>query len=812
MKKLKTIFIIACFLFTLFIGKYAISGELFGSKACHSVELTGTSVTCHGLSDGSASLNITGGSGNFTIIWSTGAENVYSITDLPAGIYHVNVLDNDNQCVAIDIIYISQPDVLQADMNVVNVSCHGEESGEILLNVTGGTAPYLFEWSNSATTQNNLELTAGNYSVTVTDTNDCETVNSAELTQPEMELFSSYTVSEVLCHNESNGAIDLHVWGGSPPYTFNWNNNEYFTQNINNLPAGTYEVIIKDAKNCENTHNIILENPELFEISGLATDNICYGESLGQIEVTPAGGTPPYSYIWANPEFILNQYSSTIHNLQNNQYYLTVSDNNNCVVYEEFWISSPDPILTEITGTNVSSPGNNDGQIFLSVEGGVAPYSFAWSNGVITQNNPNVPAGTYYVTITDSNSCTKHATYVVSEPSDELLFTYQIVNVTCNGGNDGEIHTSPQGGVPPYTFVWSTGSNLPDISELQAGTYVLTLTDANMVEFVDTMIVSQPDPFVFTYMESEPSCYGYSDGSIYLTVSGGVSPYSYFWYDNNSLLIGSNMELTNIKAGIYNVEAIDNMGCSGNYSVAIGQPTPLELTITTNPVQCYGDPVGSITAGVSGGTPPYYYQWSTEATEPVIHNLGQGNYSLTVTDNNGCTTSGNAVITQPEKLKLELFPNNISCSDQSDGYIMSQVSGGSGGYQYLWSNGQSGSDIYDLPEGTYHLTVTDIFNCSVEKYAEIFADEVACLNIPNTFTPNGTGINDEWVIRNIDLYPDCLMQIFNSWGQIVFESKGYTKNWDGTFNGNPLPAGTYYYILSFSNGLETLTGTVTIIK
>ncbi len=812
MKRLKTILFVTCFAFSIIADKYALSNELFDSKGCHSVELTSTNVSCYSLSDGSANLNIIGGSGNFSITWSTGAEDVYSITDLPAGIYHVNVLDTDNQCIAIDVVVISEPNALETLMSVSNVNCHGEESGEILLNVLGGTTPYSFVWSNSATTQNNLELGAGNYSVTVTDNNDCVNTNEAEVLQPEMELNSSYEISEVLCHNDSNGAINVSVWGGTPPYTFNWNNNEYFIQNLNSISAGTYELLIKDGKNCENTHNIILGNPELLEISGSATDNLCYGQNFGQIEVTPTGGTPPYSYTWANPEFILNHYSGIVENLQNNHYYVTVSDNNNCIVSDEFEITSPDAIVTEITGTNVSSFGGNDGQIYLSVEGGVPPYSFNWSNGVDTQDNLNVTAGTYDVTITDSNSCNEYESFVISEPSEQLLFSHTIINVTCNGGDDGEIHAHPEGGVPPYTYSWSTGSTMSNISNLHAGTYVLTLTDANMVEYVDTMTVSQPDPFVFTYLYSLPSCHGFSDGSIYLSVEGGDSPYSFSWYDNDSILVGSNADLTNIQAGSYTVELIDNLGCGGNYAVNLNQPSQLELSINKNHIQCYGEPTGSITIGVNGGTPPYSYLWSNGSYYTSINDLNAGTYSLTVTDNNACTVSGSTVITQPEVLNAELFPFDISCLNQSDGHITSQVSGGSGGYQYLWSTEETNPDIYDLAEGTYSLTVTDIFGCAVEKTAEIITKEVSCLNIPNTFTPNGTGINDEWVIRNIHLYPDCLMQVFNSWGQLVFESKGYTENWDGTYNGNPLPAGTYYYILSFSSSLETLTGTVTIIK
>ena len=465
-----------------------------------------------------------------------------------------------------------------------------------------------------------------------------------------------------------------------------------------------------------------------------------------------------------------------------------------------------------ISGEDVTALGGTDGQIYFSVDGGVPPYSFDWSNGVSTADNLNVGSGIYEVTVLDMNSCSIYASIQINEPLEALTFSYISNNVSCHGSVDGDIYSYANGGTPPYQYLWSTGSTLPYLINLSAGNYVLTLTDFNSVEFIDTVIITQPEPLEFLHTSEAPRCFGFNDGSIDLSISGGTAPYRYYWYDPSFALAGLTQDLMNIGAGQYTVEVIDTMGCIGNYSVVLTQPSSLTLSVSGSDIQCAGGTTGSITTTVSGGTTPYTYLWSNALTTPNINSLTVGQYTVTVSDANGCIAFTGASIIEPEPISVELVSYSTSCIDQTDGSISSSVDGGSGGYNYYWSNGETTEDISNLPAGDYTLSVTDIFGCEANEMAKVEINNVACLSIPNTFSPNNDGINDTWVIHNINLYPDCFMQVFNQWGTIVFESQSYSQEWDGTYMGNPLPAGTYYFILSFDESLETIKGTITIIK
>lgn len=810
--KMKTVLLsLVVFALIGFSNSYAANNNE-PKQPCHSVYLTGTNVSCHGLEDGYAEMQIVGGSGNFDIAWSNGAENVSSISDLPAGFYHVYVVDTDNGCSAFNIINITQPNALTTNVSVENVKCHGEETGSAIVAIQGGTSPYNIEWSNSSNNAEISNLTVGDYDVTITDDNDCVATNSANISQPAQALGSSYEATEVLCHDDSNASIDVAVWGGTPPYTFNWNNNEYSSQNLNNIPAGNYELIITDNMNCENTFSVNIANPPVLELEVSGSSNLCYGDQTGHVSLTVTGGTPEYSYKWANSQLMLSYNTAEIENLPNSTYFATVTDANGCSLSSQYEVTSPEQLSSSITGTDVTSYQGTDGQIELEAEGGVPPYSYIWSNGLTTQNLSNVEAGLYEVTITDQNGCTEYNSIYIEEPSEELEFTYVKKDVSCHGENTGEIYIHATGGTPPYSYLWSTGSTLSYIINLQAGTYTITITDANETVVVDTINIYQPEPFVLSHTKTDPSCYGFSDGEIALSVDGGVTPYKFFWYDSNFALAGFTQNLQNVSVGTYTVRVIDTLGCETSYSLDIDQPTPINLSVSEDNVQCAGDATGSITSYVSGGTPPYSYYWSNGATDASLTGLSSGHYKLTVSDSHGCLADTEAYITESDPLWIGLYPNNTSCEDQSDGWIESEVSGGSGGYTYLWSNSETYNAVYDLAPGEYSLTVTDIYGCTEVETSVVDAANIACLNIPTSFSPDGDGINDDWVIQNIHLYPDCLMQVFNQWGTLLFESHGYTENWDGTYNGNPLPAGTYYYILSFSNNMETIKGTITIVK
>lgn len=783
-----------------------------GKSACPILEINSSNVSCYSGSDGSAQLTVTDGSGDFTIEWSNGQTDVLTLTNLIAGYYHVNVTDNVSGCSKTAFVNITQPQPLQSNITVTEVNCYGDNTGAIEMSLSGGSMPYGVYWSNGANTQNINNLTAGDYSVTVTDSKGCVLTDEATIEQPAQAIAISSSVTEILCAGDSNGAVNIDVWGGTPPYAYTWNGGVYSSQDISGLSAGSFDLLITDDKGCEHSESFVLEEPPILEMTAAVSQNMCFGVNDGEIELSVSGGTQPYNYAWADGNNMLNINQAHMTELSNNQYFVTVSDANDCTVSDEFEITSPDALIIEISGTDVTFTGGSDGQINLEVTGGITPYTYSWSNGVTTQNNPDVPAGEYDVVVTDANGCSSQTSILIEEPLQPLTFSYIKTDATCHGASNGSVFAYPEGGTEPYLYNWSTGSSASYIYDLSAGSYSLTITDANGIEYSETIVVEQPAPFSVSQQLTEPSCYGLNDGIIQISVTGGTEPYTFKWYDADYALAGFSQNLNQAKAGDYTVIITDSLGCTAESMMSLEQPSEIQIGLDPDHVECAGEFTGSIETSVYGGIEPYSFQWSNGANGQMANDLSSGEYTLTVTDANGCSKISEIFISEAAPIEISLDPYDTGCIDQTDGFIYASVIGGNGGYEFSWSNGAVEKDIFNLPEGEYTLTVTDFLGCTGEATARVNKSGEGCIEVPSAFSPNADGINDSWVISNLDLYPDCLLQVFNKWGNLVLDSKGYPENWDGTVNGSALPSGTYYYILTIPSKGEVYKGSVSIVK
>ncbi|MFW6301990.1 MAG: gliding motility-associated C-terminal domain-containing protein [Bacteroidales bacterium] len=799
------------FLFLILAGLSVKGIDNDNPPPCHTLEITGTHVSCNGMNDGSATITISDISGDYSITWSTGETGVTSINNLSAGYYDVEVIDNLTGCSRIAIINITEPDPLLASLTSTAVDCNGDASGSLELSVNGGTEPYTYAWDNGESTADLQNVPAGTYSLTITDDNGCSTSLSGEVTEPFHALGSSIEHSEISCNDASDASVDVDVWGGTPFYTYAWSNGSS-SQDLTNVPAGTYTVSITDNNGCSMTQSVDISNPPALSLTSYSTNNDCYGDTDGTAGVTVSGGTEPYTYNWANSDYMLSYNIPELENLIADDYFLTVTDAHGCSLTETFTVTSPDALEISISGTDATSYGASDGQIELDVEGGTPPYSYNWSNGVSSEDNPDVPAGEYSVDVIDNNGCQISASIVIEQPLSALEYTYTQENVNCNGGSDGAITLHATGGVKPYTYLWSNGSTLDYLTDLQAGTYFCTLTDANNTEFVDSIVITEPAPLSFSFSTTNISCFGGNDGIIDLTVSGGTEPYRYQWYDPDYALAGIQEDLHDVRAGEYQLEVTDTNNCRSEVSVSLTQPEPIQLSLSGSDIECHGASTGTITSQVSGGEPGYSYNWSNGNTDANPVNLPAGEYMLTVTDENGCEAFDDMTLYEPSQIKIELYSTPVSCEAQSDGTAEALVIGGSGAYEYNWNTGATDSEITDLTEGLYSLTVTDIFECEATDSVIVSKNDIDCISIPSSFTPNGDGYNDNWVIRNAYLFPECKLQVFNKWGNIVYETTGYNDPWDGKFQGEVLPSGTYYYIFKTTPESEEKTGNVTILK
>ncbi|MEP7171337.1 MAG: SprB repeat-containing protein, partial [Bacteroidota bacterium] len=604
-----------------------------------------------------------------------------------------------------------------------NVSCNSGANGTVTLTVAGGTAPYIYNWSNGATTQNINGLYSGTYVVTVTDAQGCLFSASAVVAQPTGALNSSINVSQnVNCFGGSNGSILLNVNGGTAPYSYNWSNGAS-SQNLSNLSTGTYSVTITDANGCINVASASVSQPSA-ALNGNAssTTNVsCFGGNNGGISLSVNGGTAPYSYQWSN-----GSSSQNISNISAGTYTATVTEVNGCTtIVSGIAINQPAIALNgnASSTTNVSCFGGNNGGISLAVNGGTAPYSYNWSNGANTQNIGNLAAGTYTVTVTDVNGCvTTVQGIAINEPAIALNGNVSATtNVNCFGGNNGNINLNVNGGTAPYSYQWSNGQTTQNISNLAAGTYTVFVTDVNgcTTNLSGIAIIEPAGSLSASVFGSQNvNCYSGANGSIDLTTINGTAPYSFNWSNG-----ASTEDINNLSAGTYTVIVTDANSCVFTTSSTVSQPNAA-LNVSTNITQnvsCNSGANGAIDLTASDGTAPYSYNWSNGETTEDIGNLISGTYSVIVTDANGCVFATSATVTQPAGA-LNASANvlqNVNCYSGANGSIDLTPADGTAPYIFVWSNGATTEDINNLSAGTYTVVVTDSNGCAFTTLANI---------------------------------------------------------------------------------------------
>ncbi len=576
----------------------------------------------------------------------------------------------------------------------------------------------------------------------------------------------------------------------------------FYTPGANDISNGSvYLVATTDAPQaCSPASDTVLVtiNPAP-QLSATYNDLTSCVSPDGEIFLHVQNGTSPYTYsIDAGNTFTAD---SVFSNLDVGNYDCMVMDANGCSDTVTVSLSSASgPSIDTVIVQDVACHGDSSGVITIVATGAVE-YSI---DTTFTQDSVfnNLSAGTYVVTVRDSGMCTDNATVTVTQP-EELSLTSDVTNYSC--GQGGEIVVHVIGGTPPYTYSWSNGGTDSIISNLQPDTFTVTVTDYNGCSAVLTSIVESDGGVAQVQVSTtDVTCYGLSDGTATATMLNGTAPYSYSWNTGDTT-----STINHLGAGTYTVTVSDVTGCTGVDSGIVNEPLPLSVNYEITNPQCYGDTV-TIVLTVTGGNPPYLYDWSNGSVDSVVYLTQQGEYEVTITDDNGCDTV----------LTFNVNYNGMTplvVSDtvyQNNGYEITigvNVSGGTLPYSYLWNTGERDSIITVSQSGEYMVTVTDDNGCTASDTVKI----VMNLKIPTVITPNGDGANDTWKIVNIGTYDDVTIRIFNRWGDLVydFHGNGYDylnpKNqWDGMYNGKLLPFGEYFYVIKL--GKEVYKGTVLV--
>ncbi len=675
-----------------------------------------TAANCAGSIDGTgtASVSVTGGTAPYTYSWSGGImSTANTATGLAAGTYTVTVKDANN-CQNNVSITVTEPTGMVLIPSSVSVKCKGGSDGTAGIIVSGGTAPYSYSWSGGVTSTANTAtgLTAGTYTVTVKDANNCQKSIVVNITEPATVLTLTSTATAVKCNGGNDGTAGVSVSGGTAPYTYSWSGGIMSTANTaTGLAAGTYTVTVKDANNCQSNSTITVTEPTGMVLIPTFTAVKCKGGSDGTATVSVSGGTAPYSYSWSGG---VTSTTNTATGLSAGEYTVIVKDANNCQKNIKITVTEPTSLTLTPTDTAVKCNGGSDGTAGVSVSGGTAPYSYSWSGGVTSTTNTAVGllAGTYTVTVKDANNCQNNSTITVTEPIGMVL-TPTFTAMKCKGGNDGTASVSVSGGTAPYSYSWSGGvmSTANTATGLSAGTYTVTVKDANNCQKSIVITVTEPGALVLIPSSTAANCAGSTDGTAGVSVTGGTAPYTYSW--SGGITSTSNVA-TGLSAGTYTVTVKDANNCQNNALITVTEPDAASRLVVTpdiRPVKCFGG-TGSASVSVTGGSSPYTYLWSNGAISPDVNNVSAGNYTVVVKDSKGCSNTKAISITAPTEIVLTPTIVNVKCKSNATGRILMEVSGGTAPYTYLWSNGSKSSIITGLIAGTYSVTVTDVTNCT----------------------------------------------------------------------------------------------------
>ena len=665
--------------------------------------------TVAGLSDGRLTAFASGGNpGGYNYYWSnnvTGQTN----SGLAAGTFALTVNDTEG-CPVIKQATVEADDIGCGTFTMnawkTDLSCFNSNNGTISANPMGGTGNISFKWNTGEITGFIENLSIGTYRVTATDDSGCTaTVTTTINTPPQLKLTVS--ANQPTISGVNNGGASAFVNGGTQPYAYLWSNQET-SPSIQSLQPGFYGLTVTDVNGCQviGQTEIISPEPdcENFEISITSSNPRCPGTNTGFVSANPVNGVGPYKFKWST-----GSQNQTIGNLPSGIYFVTITDNDGCEAQSAQTLNAiaPISIATEVGFT--SGPNTADGTVALQVNGGTAPYRASWSNGDSGLFVVDLAVGTYNVTITDTNDCVKTTQIFIETGGDDCAgfadLNWQSENVDCANDNDAAILLLPQGGLAPFVYQWSNGATTQGISNLFAGNYTVTATDANSCIHIRTINITQPSALTSTISTQFAGSCG-DVANLRAIGSGGTPPYSYQWANGSQ-----SANLFSVPAGFYQVTIKDANDCTVTEEFEFEEDNSYPaISQNVGNITCHGDSNGFIDIQVLTGDGPYEYFWSTGDDAEDIGSLEQGSYELTVVDANGCNSEHLFIVSEPNQMEIEFDVLNPVSEDEK-GSIKANVFGGTAPYTYLWNFGAETAAINNVDPGFYSVTIRDFNGC-----------------------------------------------------------------------------------------------------
>lgn len=767
----------------VFLSAFFFTTAMYG----FSVQISSTNVTCNGANDGTATANIVDGAGGtYSFKWSTGTSG-QTINSLAPGSYSVTATDGGGISTS-SSVYISEPAAMSVIMNASYETCDISHDGTASVLAFGGTPPYTILWDDPAAQSwwVAYNLSAGVYSVTITDANGCSIVGSAEVLPSPEGIWLGTSATDATCASNCDGTATTMPMTGVAPYTYQWSGTSQTSDHVTGLCAGTYDVTVTDANGCFAVDHATVGEPPVLVANVSSSPAGCSGTNTGSATAFGSGGTPNYTYAWSN-----GGSTPTIMNLSPGDYTVTVTDANNCTAINTVNVgqSGSSNLGFTLSANDVTCNGNCDGSASVTITSGDAPYSYEWSGGATGNSVSGLCAGQYAVTVSDAGGCPIVQAFTIGSPSAIVI---DVTSTPANcGATDGTATATATGGNGNYSYSWSNGQTTATATGLAPGLQGVTVTDNRGCSSSATVMVGQSGSNITADITSTPtSCPDAMDGTATVTVTSGAGNYTYAW--SNS---ASGATATGLAAGSYSVTILDAGGCPLIKTVTVGAPAGMVIDLTTTPATC-GEANGSASATVTGGTGAISYLWSTGATTSSITGVSAGNYILTIADENLCLATATATVQQVGgQVAATTSTTSVSCNGGNDGTATVTVTSGTAPYTYAWENGSTTSTATGLSAGTQGWTVTDATGCMATGVVTI-TEPSALVLTTSTMNASCGGDNGS---ANVD---------------VTGGTAPYTYKWNDTFGQTGhmamgIPAGDYIVMVTDANSC-TASASVTV--
>jgi len=694
--------------------------------------------TCYTGNNGYVTLQVNYGAPPFsytlngTAATATGADRSPSISSLSPDVAYTIVVTDANSCTKqLAPFTLTRPaDLSFTSVDKVDLICNGLPTGSLkVVGAVGGTAPLEYSINGGTSYQADPEFTglsANSYVVKIRDKNLCvKDVSTETINQPAAITFTTISNSPQSCVEISDGVISLAPsTGGTGARTYSIDDNAYKAEanpvQFSGLASGNYTLYTKDANGCKVTKSYFLPARPAISASFAVSHPIsCNGDNDGALNLTPGGGTGPYTFKWST-----NETTEDIAGLVDNLYTVAIKDTKGCMKSFDYDLQQPavltlQPVVMSYYGFGVSCKGSTDGSIDLTVQGGTGPFTYAWSTASTQEDIANLAPGNYDVHVTDAHGCQASSLKIaVTEPAQVVQALGNFKNISCFGGSNGELQSVAAGGAGYYLYSLdgSTWQNEDQFTGLKAKAYTLYMRDGNgCAGNTVNHTLTEPPLLVLSLDKKVDTSCGAANGSAEVVATGGAGSYQYSWLDATNTTIGTGSTIAALASGDYKAITQDSNGCTTNITVIINDSDGPKITQQLlKGLTCFESNDGEISISVSQGLPPYTINWDTHAATTDITNVTGGEHWVEVFDSKGCRGKQTFQVDFPPALALD-YTNTIPlCTGNTDGGIAIIASGGNpGGYTYLWSTGSTGTSLSNIKAGTYQIIIKDTKNCTL---------------------------------------------------------------------------------------------------